>query len=66
MIFSAQDRARHQALKKVLGQAMFDIKGEAIMTVASLMVWYDGLLDRAAAPAPPKITTDQVATMEKE
>jgi len=59
LIFSAEDKARHQALKKVFGQAMFDIKGEAILTVASLLFWYDGLLERTKPPSAPKITEDK-------
>ena len=45
-MFTNEDLAKHSAFKAVLKEGSFDMKGNAIYTVAMLFQWFEGLEDR--------------------
>lgn len=46
------DLKNYKALKSVLKQASFNVKGEAVPMMASLFAWYDSLEEKFKEPLP--------------
>lgn len=40
------DKTKHAQLRRVISQANLTIKGDAIVQIASLLAWYDSLVEK--------------------
>jgi len=45
-MITKEDLQKYKQFKNVLSQGVFNLKGEAMVQVASLFVWFEGLQDK--------------------
>lgn len=44
------DKTKHAQLRRVISQASLNIKGDAVIQIASLLSWYDSLVKEPPKP----------------
>ena len=68
-MFVKDDLAKYRALKKVIQQGDYEIKGDAILAVASLLNWFNDLEkkieEQIRKDSMPKITLPEKKKVKK-